>query len=431
MTEMEKRINRRNFLKAAGTAGLSSVLVTAKAAVSDESDAADSNRIEGAQKPAYPQVPRRKLGRTGVEVPCLSLGTNRLDSQVVLRAAVRHGISYWDTSPNYVGQNSELNIGRFLSKSPELRKKLFIVTKASGARSGPNAKAFVAAVEERLRASLERMNAEYVDLYYGVHGLSDPAQLTDELKEWVKSAKERKLIRFFGFSTHKNMAQNLAAAAKLDWIDAIMTAYNFRLMQDPDMRAAVKASHEAGIGVVAMKVIALSVKERSRLEAGQKIETEQDKKLLGHFLEQGLTVEQAKIKYVLADKRISSACIGMSNVANLASNVAAALDKNALTQADMEALNEYARATCSGYCAGCAHLCDSVLPDAPYLSDIMRYLMYYNGYGEHDEARKRFAEIPGSVRGKLLDLDYRVAEARCPQHLPIRELIAEALEKLT
>jgi len=57
--------------------------------------------------------------------------------------------------------------------------------------------------------------------------------------------------------------------------------------------------------------------------------------------------------------------------------------------------------------------------------------MYHNSYGRHDEARKLFAQIPGSVRDKLLDMNYSLAEARCPQHLPIRELITEAVSILT
>jgi len=60
----------------------------------------------------------------------------------------------------------------------------------------------------------------------------------------------------------------------------------------------------------------------------------------------------------------------------------------------------------------------------------MRYLMYYNSYGEQDEARRLFAEIPSSLRNKLVNLDYSIAEARCPQHMPIGELMAEAVGKL-
>ena len=417
---MHNKVNRRIFLKTMGAAGLA----PAFAGVTNGLKASEEANAEKKDKPKYQQVPRRKLGKTGVEVPCLSLGTNRLvDSQVLLRAALRWGVNYWDTAHSYTGGNSELTIGKLLSRNPEVRKKVFIVSKASRART-------VADVESCLQTSLERMNTEYIDLYYGVHGLSDAAQLTDELRQWAESAKKRKLIRFFGFSSHRNIDQNLVAAAELGWIDAIMTAYNFRLMQDSKIQAAIETCHKAGVGLIAMKTVALDTRQRRRVEKGEEIETEADKKLLRHFLKQGRAVEQAKIKFVLEDKRISSACVGMSNIANLTSNAAAAIDKTKLTRADKEALAEYARATCSRYCAGCAYICDSALADAPYVSDIMRYLMYYNSYGRHDEARELFAQIPDKVRDKLLNMDYRLAEARCPQHLPIGELVAEAVSKL-
>lgn len=163
---------------------------------------------------------------------------------------------------------------------------------------------------------------------------------------------------------------------------------------------------------------------------GQRIKTEADKKLVEHFLQRGFTEGQAKIKLVLEDKRFSSACVGMKNVSILNSNVAAAFDKTKLTQADREVFSQYAKATCDGYCAGCADICNSALADVPYVSDIMRYLMYYNSYGEQAEAKRLFAQIPGGVRNKLLDMDYNLAEARCPQRMPIRELIIEAVHKL-
>jgi len=163
---------------------------------------------------------------------------------------------------------------------------------------------------------------------------------------------------------------------------------------------------------------------------GQKVETEEDKKLIEHFLQKGFTEGQAKIKAVLEDKRISTVCSKMDNIGTLTSNVSAVLDKTELTQEDLEALKKYAVATCSGYCAGCAHICDSALPEMTYISEIMRYLMYYNNYGEKDKARELFAQIPSEVRNKLLRTNYSLAEARCPQHLPIGKLIAEAVSKL-
>ena len=411
MKEKHNKINRRNFLKTMGATGLGSVFASADTLSALDEKAATAK----AQKPKYPQVPKRKLGKTGVKLPCLCLGGNQdlIANQIVLRRAPQWGVYYWDTAHNYTGGNSELGIGKILSKNPKARKKLFISSKASGART-------IADVEKRLQTSLKRMNTDYIDLYYGYHQCPNPAFLTNELKEWAKSAKKRKLIRHFGISTHQNMPRVIAAAARLDWIEVVMTIYNFRLMQDKKLSAAIDACHKAGKGLMAIKTLGM----------GQRITTDKDKKLVQHFLQRGFTKEQAMIKAVLQDKRFTSACVGMRNMTQLTSNIAAVLDKTKLTQADTDALTEYAHATCDGYCAGCAYICNSALPDMPYVSDIMRYLMYYNSYGEHDEARKLFAQIPAKVRNKLLSADFRPAEARCPQHLPVGKLVAEAVSKL-
>jgi len=405
MSGQRRQIGRRGFLKIAAAAGLAGSVRSVMAAEAE----ADPN------KPKQPQVPRRKFGRTKITIPCLSFGTYQVDvdNQILLRKTLQWGVNFWDTAYNYGGGNSEIGIGRFLAKNPKLRKKLFLVTKASGAHS-------VEDVEKRLTTSLKRLHTDYIDLYYGIHQCSDPKGLTKELRAWAESAKKRKLIRYFGITTHQNMAQVLAAAAKLDWIDAVMTTYNFRLMQDAKLQAAIDACHKAGIAVIAMKTQGM----------GQRPSTEADRKLLERFTKRGFDLGQAKIKVVLEDKRICCACVGMKNVQILNANVAAVLDKTKLTEADRQAFAEYAAATCSSYCAGCSAHCDGALPEAPYISDIMRYLMYYNSYGEKAEARRLFAQIPAQVRGRLLSLDYRPAEQRCPQRMPIAELVAEAVRKL-
>ncbi|MHC4395713.1 MAG: aldo/keto reductase [Planctomycetota bacterium] len=414
MRKKHHEINRRDFLRTVGALGLAPAFAGA---------AGKPNAQAKKQKPKFPQVETRKLGKTGVEVSCLGFGTNRLDNQIILRRAIEMGVTCWDTAHSYVGGNSEREIGKLLSKSPELRKKLFLITKASFANT-------IEQKEKYLHESLERMNTDYIDLYYAIHGLSDPALLTNELKQWVKSIKKRGLIRFVGFSTHSNMPQCLTTAVKVGWIDALTTSYNFRLMQNDELTAAVETCYKAGVGVIAMKTVGLTLKERDIVEAGKKNVTEKDKKLLKRFLEKGFAENPAKIRAVLEDERISSACVGMKSVAFLNSNVAGVLGKTKLTQADRDIFAEYAQATCSSYCAGCAHICNSALPETPYISEIARYLMYYNSYGDTDRARELFARIPNEVRYKLLSTDYSVAEARCPQHIRIAELVAEAVDKL-
>jgi len=416
MNQGNNRIDRRNFLKAVGAAGLGSTLVGCRRKKQTEPNAAEPNTPKTTLQNQPVGVPKRKLGRIDVELPVLSFGTFQVDvdNQILLRKTLQWGVNFWDTAHNYGGGNSELGIGKFLAKNPESRKDIFLVTKASGAKTPEE-------IEGRLQTSLKRMKTDHVDLYYGLHQCQDPASLTDEVRKWAESAKQRKLIKYFGITSHKNTTEVVAAASKCDWLDCMMFPYNFRLMQDEKLQAAIDACHKAEITLIAMKVLGM----------GQKIETEADKKLVEHFLDRGFDAEQAKIKLILEDKRFVSACVGMKNVKVLNANVAAVLDKTELTGADKAALAEYARSTCTGYCAGCSRICDAALPDAPYVSDIMRFLMYYNNYGEHSEAKRLFAQIPARIRGKLPRLDYRRVEANCPHNLPIRNLITEALTKLT
>jgi predicted aldo/keto reductase-like oxidoreductase len=418
MKKTQSPIDRRDFLKAAGSLAVGSAfagLPDGSAYAQEQEGSADPNAPRSAKEPKVPQVPTRKLGKTDVKIPCLSFGTFQVDvsNQILLRKTLQSGVNFWDTAYNYGGGNSELGIGKFLAKNPKVRKSLFLVTKASDARTAED-------VESRLKTSLKRMNTDYIDLYYGIHQCSDPARLNDEIRDWAESAKKRKLIRFFGITSHQNSALTLAAAARCDWIDAVMTPYNFRLMQDRKLQAALDACHKAKIGLIAMKVQGM----------GQRIRTEADKKLVEHFLKRGLTEGQAKIKLVLEDKRFASACVGMKNVKVLNDNLEIVLDKGELAESDKVALMRHAEATCSGYCAGCSHICHAAAPDAPYISDIMRYLMYFNGYGEPEEARRLFAQIPAAVRNRLLEIDYSLAEARCPRRLPIGEFVAEAVSRL-
>jgi uncharacterized protein len=407
MSEANKGVSRRRFLEVVGAAGIGSVVASKVFAELNDPNG------QKEQSDQTLELPKRKLGKTGVEISSLAVGVafNAVDNQIILRKAVDWGATCWDTSHFYENGNAELGIGKFFEKNPEVRKKLFLMTKASFAKTPEE-------IEKRLQTSFQRMKTDYIDLYFGIHGLSSPAQLNDEMKKWAEKAKERKVIKYFGFSTHANMADCLMAASKLDWIDAVMPSYNFRLMQDKKLSDAVQACYDAGVGVIAMKT---QGKEISPNEA--------DKKLMEHFSAKGFTLGQAKVKIVLEDKRIAAACVGRGDIAHLKQNVAAVLDKTELTQLDREVFKNYAAQTCSGYCAGCANICNSLVTDIP-VSDVMRYLMYYNSFGDTQTARQLFAEIPQQTRDKMLTADYAAAESRCPQRLPIARFMNQAVYTL-
>lgn len=410
-----KGINRRNFLKTAGLIGVGSVIAAAKVKAADANDP----NVPAAQPPVQ-KVPKRKLGKTGVEVPVLSLGFGRPGEQAILRQSLDWGVNYWDTS--LFAANSEKSIGDFIAKNPDRRKDIFLVTKENRSKTAED-------LEKCLQTSLKQLSTNYIDLYFGVYMVNDMARFTDDVKKWAEDAKKRGVIKYFGFTTHANMPQCLMAASKLDWIDAIMMKYDFRLMQDKQMQEAIDACHKADIGLIAMKTQAMLPRGPTADANVAAAEAEAERKMLAHFLDKGFTGGQAKIKAVMDDQRISTVCSSMTSTTLLMTNIAVALDKTKLAAEDMDILRQYAQATCSGYCAGCSHICEPAASVVP-VSDIMRALMYRDSYGDIAQAKATFAEIPADVKQRLLSVDYSAAEHVCPNRMQIGKLIADAAAKL-
>jgi len=403
MSAKESGLSRRDFLRAAGAAGVGSVLTAAGAL-------GQTAGKETGTKPAVPTVPVRPFGKTGVNVSILSMGImlNPIGKQLLLKQALQWGVTHWDTAASYARGQSEIGIGNYFEKHGEDRKKIFLVTKST--RRDP------AGLSRQLNQSLERMKTDYVDLFF-LHAVRNIKQLTGEVKAWAEKAKAEKKIRFFGFSTHSNMDSCLSGAAVLGWVDGIMMTYNFRLMHGSKMSAAVDACTKAGIGLTAMK---------AQGGGPVRMDSEAELKLAGRFLEKGFTDKQAKLKAIWENPQIANVCSLLPNMTILMSNVAAALDKTKLSAGDKELLEQYARQTCSGYCAGCSEICERAVAEPVPVGDVMRYLMYYEDYGDRDRARELFAELPAATRRRIGRLDYSLASRRCPQHLPIGELMRRA-----
>ena len=148
-------------------------------------------------------------------------------------------------------------------------------------------------------------------------------------------------------------------------------------------------------------------------------------------MKKGFTTEQAKLKAVWDNPNIAAICSEMPNMTILQANAAAAIHDAPLSRKDRQLLDQYAGITASGYCSGCARLCESTLGGSVPISDVMRYLMYYDLYGNHDRAVRCFSEIPADTRGRLAGLDFSNAEAVCPQNIPITRLMESAVTKLT
>jgi len=409
MSRKPGKLSRRDFIKTAGAIGVGSMLSPIES-LTHAQVSSDPN------KSARNAVPTRPFGKTGVDVSILSLGgAFHYSNLLIMKQALNMGVTYWDTAPGYGGGQSEVGIGKYFEKFPEDRKKVFLVTKAD--TSDP------AYMTESLNKSLDRMNTSFVDLYF-LHGIYNSDEADKKVKAWADDAKSQGKIRFFGFSTHSNMEECLEGAAKLGWIDGIMLTYNFRVMHSDKMKKAVDDCYRAGIGLTAMKTQSTGWGTKG----GPLNDKEQA--FLNRFERKGLSTGQAKLKVVWDDDRIASICSYMTNMNVLKENASAAMDNKTLSDHDKDYLKDYARETASSYCTGCANVCEPLMNNKVPISDVMRYLMYSRCYGELKRAKAAFNEFSAEVRGRMAAVDYRAAENRCPQGMPIGRLMREAVIEL-
>jgi len=402
----DNKFNRRDFLKKAAAIGLGATV----------GGTALGRPHQASAQIALPKapMPRRPFGRSGIKVSTLSLGGmfDILNNRLMLAKALEWGIDYWDTAEGYGGGRSEEGIGRWFARNPDTRKQVFLVSKLS-LRRGTD-------FTPRLEACLKRLHTDYIDLLF-VHGIRGIDDVDPRLESWSQAMKKAGKLRLFGFSTHSNMQDCLEGAARLPWIDGIMFTYNYRLMHEPRMKAAVEACYRAGIGLTAMK---------TQGGGPVKSDSESEIEMAGRFMQKGFTDHQAKLMAVWEDKRIACICSQMPNLTIMATNAAAAVDQTRLSQSDRALLAQYAEETCSDYCAGCGRLCSEVLGIKVPINDVMRCLMYVHSYQDLMLARSTFERLPAQTRALLSQLDFNEAERSCPRNLPIGRMMKEATNLL-
>ena len=148
----------------------------------------------------------RRLGRSGLEVSEVGIGTNnfggRLDygkSEAVVHAALDHGINLFDTANTYSHGTSEEHIGRALKGR---RSEAVIATKfgmkwADGPHGSGGSRKHVI---DMLNGSLKRLQIDYIDLYQ-VHR-QDPATPVQETLRALDDAVQSGKVRYIGCSNY-------------------------------------------------------------------------------------------------------------------------------------------------------------------------------------------------------------------------------------
>ncbi|HUA95642.1 MAG TPA: aldo/keto reductase [Acidimicrobiales bacterium] len=121
----------------------------------------------------------RYLGRTGLQVSPLCLGTMNFGSQTeeadsfaIMDRAIDAGINFFDTANGYSGSETEKIIGRWFSHGGGRREKVVLATKVYGDVAGnwPNdSKLSARHIRDACEASLRRLQTDHIDLYQMHH----------------------------------------------------------------------------------------------------------------------------------------------------------------------------------------------------------------------------------------------------------------------
>lgn len=361
---------------------------------------------------AIAPIPTRTLGATGEQVPILLMGgSQKFDPTYdrMLHRAFKEGLFYLDTAESYANGQSHVTLAPFIEQVG--RENLWITSKVmlDGRAATP------ANYRGNMEKSIGELGTDWLDMFF-FHGLKEASSLEPEFIQMADKMKKDGFTKFFGFSCHDgNVVELMNKAAKIGapGIDAIMFAYNFTKYGDLELNKAMDACLAAGIGLLGMKT-QTSVPE--------------DKDEVKNFVSENFSLAQAKLKAAWADERLSACVSGINNINILKENVAAAKSTVQLSMNEYMQLNQYAVRTASSRCQGCSQICEANVEGDTKIAYTLRYLMYYECYGDEAEAKRLYRALAPAE--KNLAHDFADATRACPQGIDIQKRLNHAANLL-
>jgi uncharacterized protein len=343
-------------------------------------------------------VPYRILGKTGLKVTGVGCGVGLIPDPAILVRAADLGVNYFDTARTYEKGKSEEITGAALQSR---RNKIILASKADGMTK--------AEVLKEMDESLKALRTDHVDIWH-LHGRDTPDAITDEAVEAQLILKKQGKTRFIGVSAHDINAV-VDKIVKLGVHDVVQTTYSYPL--GPDRNAAIHKLHEAGIGVVAMKVVvAMSMAGFGPPPKGRKTLTNEG--------------PLAAVKWVLKNPGIATTVPHADTLEQLEMNFRAMTES--YTPQDEKMLfarNEEIRPLYCRMCYECKGKCPKGVP----ATDELRYLAYNDFAGDFRQARNNFMRLPDEIRAVRCS-DCSACSIRCPNGVDVQNRLIRAQDLL-
>ncbi|MCP8970017.1 L-glyceraldehyde 3-phosphate reductase [Ectobacillus ponti] len=321
-----------------------------------------------ASRERYQRMQYERCGRSGVQLPAISLGLwhnfGSVDSFENMKALLFRsfdlGITHFDLANNYgpVPGSAEENFGRILRQEMgSYRDEMLISTKAGYTMwEGPygdwgSKKYLVSSLDQ----SLKRMGLEYVDIFY--HHRPDPHTPLEETMAALDLIVRQGKALYVGISNY-NAEQTAQAVEILNKLGTPLLIHQFRYsMFDRWVEGGLQdVLQEAGAGSIAFSPLAQGLlterylkgiptdsragKPNTFLRSENVTEDVLQKVQALHALaqERGQNLAQMALSWVLREGRVTSALIGASRVEQIEENVTA-LEKRTFTEDELRIID--------------------------------------------------------------------------------------------
>ncbi|HZR91294.1 MAG TPA: L-glyceraldehyde 3-phosphate reductase [Gaiellaceae bacterium] len=329
------------------------------------SDAAAADR--------YERMPYRRCGRSGLELPAVSLGLwqnfgddRPLETQrAIVRRAFDLGVTHFDLANNYGPPYgaAERNFGRLLREDLRAHRDELVVSTKAGYDMWPgpygdrgSRKYLLASLDQ----SLQRMGLDYVDIFYS-HRADPETPLAETMGALDTAVRQGKAL-YVGISSYSaERTREAAAILRSLGTPLLIHQPSYSLLNRWIEGGLLDVLGEEGVGCICFSPLAQGVLTSRYLEGipeGSRAsrpgslppdllgeQTMAKVRALHAIAERrGQTLAQMAIAWTLRDARVTSALVGASSVAQLEENLAA-LERGGFSDEELAEIDRHASAS--------------------------------------------------------------------------------------
>ena len=361
------------------------------------------------------------LGMGAMRLPVIDGDDARIDeaaAEQMVAYAMEHGVNYYDTAWGYHNGNSELVMGKALSKYP--RDKFYLATKFPGYDLSNMPK-----VKEIFEKQLEKCQVEYFDFYlfHNVCEMNIDAYLDEKygIFEYLMEQKKNGRIRHLGFSAHGSydvMKRFLDAYGEHMEFCQIQLNYIDWTFQDAKAKVELLKEHNIPVWVMEPlrggKLATLPEKETAALKA---LRPDED-------------IPAWAFRFLQSIPEVTMVLSGMSNAEQMKANIETFETDKPLNEKEMRALLSIADGMLNGTlpCTAC-HYCVSHCPKGLDIPNLLELYNEHSFTGGGFIAPMALSAVP-EEKWPSACIGCRSCEKVCPQQIKISEAMADFAAKL-